>query len=204
MQGDRILFPGSTSESAARARPYSLALRALTRAARIATLTAFAWLSTLHAGPAGNIKRGTPAGGATNSTGTNHRLKGTAGQANAGRTSSSTTSVQIGFWYVISGHGPVGVEPAPTRGPLAFRLDQNAPNPFRDVTRVRFALPREAHVKLRIFDIAGRAIATPIDQTMATGEYTLVFKPRELSSGTYFYELRAGEFVQRKRLVLLR
>jgi hypothetical protein len=186
----------------ARARPKGIVLEALGRVALVAILAGLAVAT--HAGPAGNLKRVTLAGGATNSTGTNYRLKGTVGQDVAGRTISANHIVKIGYWYLLGPGGTVGTEPTPRQTPLAFRLEQNAPNPFRGMTRVRFALPQERHVSLRIFDVGGRALATPIDQRLGAGEYTFALEPRELSSGVYFYEMRAGEFIQRKRFVLLK
>ena len=150
------------------------------------------------------LKRVVAASGAVNSTGPSNRLRGTIGQGIVGRLSTTNPGLRLGFWYIVQQPAVTAVEPGPTRIPVAFRLDPNVPNPFRNVTRWSFALPQERHVTLRIFDVTGRAIATPIDQTMSPGEYTFVFEPRDMTSGTYFYELRAGSFIQRKRFVRLR
>jgi hypothetical protein len=154
------------------------------------------------AGPAGNLTRGVAGQGATQATGGAHQLRGTVGQALAGHAGSPTT-VGIGFWYVVRGGGLVAVEPLPVPATFSFRLDQNAPNPARGTTHFAFALPREGPVVLTIYDVRGRSVVRLIDREMPAGEYRIAFEPRELASGSYFYELRAGGHVATKRLVVL-
>lgn len=89
-------------------------------------------------------------------------------------------------------------------GPDQYRLSQNYPNPFNPVTTIRFELPQAELVTLRIFDTRGREVATLVNEKMPVGEHRVNFDGRRLASGIYFYQLRAGEFVQRRKLALVK
>jgi hypothetical protein len=88
--------------------------------------------------------------------------------------------------------------------PVSFELGQNYPNPFNPITTIAFALPRSSHAMLKVFDILGKEVATLVDQELATGRYKVRWDASGFESGVYFYRLQAGEFVQTKKLVLLK
>ena len=93
--------------------------------------------------------------------------------------------------------------------PKAFALYQNAPNPFNPTTTIRFDLPRAVHVKLSIYNVKGELISTIVDQHMTEGRKEIAWtakdsRGRAVTSGIYFYRLVAGDFVQTKKMVLLR
>jgi len=95
------------------------------------------------------------------------------------------------------------------QAPDAFALYQNVPNPFNPATTIRFDLPRAAHVKLSIFNVKGELVSTIADRQMSEGRKEFIWtavdnRGRAVSSGIYFYRLVAGEFVQTKKMVLLR
>ena len=73
--------------------------------------------------------------------------------------------------------------------PKEFKLDQNFPNPFNPGTTIQFAVPSQSEVKLTLFDILGRKVATLVDDEYSAGEYKVLFEATELSSGTYFYRI---------------
>ncbi len=83
-------------------------------------------------------------------------------------------------------------------------LEQNYPNPFNPRTTISFALASESDVTLEVFDAAGRLVATLLDGSKGVGRHTVDFDASRLSSGVYFYRLRAGDFVQQKKMVLLK
>ena len=94
-------------------------------------------------------------------------------------------------------------------GTPTIALLQNYPNPFNPATTIRFDVPSAMHVKLSIYDVNGGQIVTLVDQHMAEGckEITWTAKDnrgRAVSSGIYFYRLVAGDFVQTKKMVILR
>ncbi|HAY33659.1 MAG TPA: M12 family metallo-peptidase [Ignavibacteria bacterium] len=91
--------------------------------------------------------------------------------------------------------------------PSTFNLYQNSPNPFNPETKIRFALPEEAAVSLKIYDMSGKTIAVLLsDKFYTPGFYDVVFRSAEynVSSGIYFYELNTGNFREVKRMVLIK
>lgn len=93
--------------------------------------------------------------------------------------------------------------------PHAFTLMQNTPNPFNPMTSIKFDLPRAVHVKLCVYNVKGELIATLVNQHMIEGRKEINWtakdnRGRPVSSGIYFYRLVAGDFVQTKKMVLLR
>jgi hypothetical protein len=93
-----------------------------------------------------------------------------------------------------------------------FSLSQNYPNPFNPSTKIKFAIPnvetRHASslqmVTLKIYDILGREIATLVNEEKPAGEYEVGFNAINLPSGIYFYQLSAGNFVETKKMILLK
>ena len=89
-----------------------------------------------------------------------------------------------------------------TAVPSGFALSQNYPNPFNPSTTIKFYLPKSAFVTLKIFDILGKEITTLVNEKKSSGEYTINWNAEGLSSGIYLYKLKAGEFVETRKLVL--
>jgi photosystem II stability/assembly factor-like uncharacterized protein len=85
-----------------------------------------------------------------------------------------------------------------------FSLSQNYPNPFNPSTIIRYSLPQRSHVKLELFTSLGQRVAVLVDSDSEPGYHSVTFGSRELASGLYFYRLRAGGFVETKKLIILR
>ncbi len=88
--------------------------------------------------------------------------------------------------------------------PGKFALLQNFPNPFNPTTDIGFSLPRATVVELIVFDLAGREVAKLVSGYKNAGEHRLTFAARHSPSGVYVYRLRAGGFVQSRKMILLR
>jgi len=88
--------------------------------------------------------------------------------------------------------------------PSKYKLDQNYPNPFNPTTRIRFSISELSFVKLKVFDIVGNEIGTLVNQEKPAGSYEVQFSPVDLPSGIYFYQLIAGNFVETKKMILLK
>jgi hypothetical protein len=88
--------------------------------------------------------------------------------------------------------------------PSTFSLSQNYPNPFNPSTIINYQLPINSFVTLKVYDVLGNEVETLIDEEKSAGEYEIEFRASELGSGVYFYTLRAGEFVQCKKMLLLK
>ncbi|MFA5831866.1 MAG: T9SS type A sorting domain-containing protein [Bacteroidota bacterium] len=88
--------------------------------------------------------------------------------------------------------------------PLKFSLEQNYPNPFNPSTTIRYALPSSAHVKLAIYDILGREIATLVNEEQSAGWKEVQWNASSVSSGFYFYKLSVGSFVETKKMMMVK
>ncbi len=91
-----------------------------------------------------------------------------------------------------------------TRPPEGFSLDQNYPNPFNPSTTIRYSLPHHSHVTLAVFNPLGQKVATLVNSDIEDGYHEVQFNAGNLASGVYFYQLRAGGFVQARAMVLTR
>ena len=97
-----------------------------------------------------------------------------------------------------------GVEtPQLNQNPKDFYLVQNYPNPFNPSTTIRFNIPSESYVSLDVFDIMGREIANIVSGEMKPGSYSRKFDGTALSSGIYFYRLKAGSFSQTRKFIIM-
>lgn len=85
-----------------------------------------------------------------------------------------------------------------------FSLGQNYPNPFNPTTKMNFSLAKSEFTYLRVYDILGREVKTLVSEQLQAGEYQVDFDAKDLSSGMYYYSLRAGDFVSVKKMVLVK
>lgn len=85
-----------------------------------------------------------------------------------------------------------------------FLLYQNYPNPFNPSTTITFSIPNEEFVSLKVFNSLGEEVAELINETKPAGNYSVAFDASKLSSGIYFYTINAGNFVETKKMILLR
>ncbi len=95
----------------------------------------------------------------------------------------------------------VGEEPMV---PATYSLDQNYPNPFNPTTVIRYSLPAMSQVRLAVFDMLGRQVSELVNEKKEAGSYEVRFDATGLASGVYFYRIEAGNFVQTRKLLLLR
>jgi hypothetical protein len=95
-------------------------------------------------------------------------------------------------------------EEKPVVNPDIYTLAQNYPNPFNPSTIIEFTLPDVADVVLKIYDITGKEITTLANGSFEKGTHKIAFNAINLPSGIYFYRIQAGNFVEVKRMVLLK
>ena len=99
---------------------------------------------------------------------------------------------------------PVSVKKNELTGIANFMLNQNYPNPFNPSTNISFYLPQPGNVSLSIYNILGEKVRELINNELSSGWHEVSFTNEHLSSGMYFYELRANEYYQRKKMILLK
>jgi parallel beta-helix repeat protein len=88
--------------------------------------------------------------------------------------------------------------------PNTFVLYQNYPNPFNPTTRIRYEIPRETNVSMKIYDVLGREVVTLVDGPQKPGRYEIDWNAGKYATGVYFYRLRADPFVATKKLLLVK
>ncbi|MCB9220107.1 MAG: T9SS type A sorting domain-containing protein [Ignavibacteriales bacterium] len=88
--------------------------------------------------------------------------------------------------------------------PTEFRLEQNYPNPFNPNTSIRYSISNENNVILKVYDILGKEVATLVNERKSSGYYVVNFDASNLTSGIYFYTIRAGSFSETKKMLLMK
>ncbi len=88
--------------------------------------------------------------------------------------------------------------------PSGFSLSQNYPNPFNPSTAISYQLPANSFATLKVYDVLGGEIVTLVNEEKPAGLYEVEFDASEFGSGVYFYQLKAGSFIETKKMVLLR
>lgn len=98
----------------------------------------------------------------------------------------------------------VGVENNSTEIPKKFELGQNYPNPFNPATTIRFDLPKKSSYEFAIYNMLGMKVYEASEENLSPGSYNLNLNMSTFASGVYFYTLRAGDFFERKQMVLVK
>lgn len=88
--------------------------------------------------------------------------------------------------------------------PEHFSLEQNYPNPFNSMTKVKFQISNAEDVKLIVFDLLGREVATLVNEKLQPGTYETTFNAGDITSGIYFYRLQTNSYTETKRMTLVK
>lgn len=107
-----------------------------------------------------------------------------------------------GITYINS--NVTGVNQADNSIPQNFLLEQNYPNPFNPSTQINYSIPSAQKVTIKIYDELGKEVTTLVNSDQAAGNYTVDFNASELASGVYFYRIQAGNFIQMKKMILMK
>ena len=114
-----------------------------------------------------------------------------------------TGQVDRNIMFFVNISGTVGVaENGADAIPVKFELQQNYPNPFNPSTNIVYALPRAMHVRLAIYDVLGRQVATLVDARQPAGSHSVRFDSKGLGSGLYFYRLETENFTKARKMLL--
>jgi uncharacterized protein (TIGR02145 family) len=106
----------------------------------------------------------------------------------------------------IKGDGATAVEENQGRQdlPVRFSMSQNYPNPFNPSTTIKYRIPTEGNVSLKVFDLLGNEIATLVNDYRSAGSYSVDFNGKNIPSGIYFYKIQVNEFTEAKKMILLK
>ena len=108
--------------------------------------------------------------------------------------------------FVINTTFPTGVEPVSNSIPSEFNLEQNYPNPFNPSTKIRFSIPENSFVSIKLYDMLGREVGSLLNETKPAGQYELLVNSNKfnLKTGTYFYTLRTENYSDTKKMILIK
>lgn len=109
-----------------------------------------------------------------------------------------------GFIKKTTNGGLIAIENVSSSIPDNFMLEQNYPNPFNPVTMIKYRIHSSANVKIVVYNILGKKVSELINEKQNAGSYEVEFNGNNLPSGIYFYELRAGDFIETRKMVLLK
>ncbi len=99
---------------------------------------------------------------------------------------------------------PIGIQNLNTGVPMVFDMHQNYPNPFNPVTKIKFDLPKESNVSIKVYDIIGNEVTSIFNGNLKAGFYEADFNGSSYASGVYFYRIDAGDFTSVKRMILVK
>jgi glucose/arabinose dehydrogenase len=113
--------------------------------------------------------------------------------------------------YVLCGNGsiykfglnPIGIQPINSTA-SEYRLEQNYPNPFNPGTEITYSIPKESHVRLKIYNSAGQEVISLVNENQNQGTYKIQWNAADYPSGAYYYVLTAGTFTETKKMVLIK
>jgi len=142
-------------------------------------------------------------GGGNTTANANYNFNSTVGEPFIGKSNNTVNQQAAGFWYVYQQQTITDVEDDETI-PTEFKLEQNYPNPFNPSTKIKFAVPERSNVLIKIYDILGSEVATLVNKEMEVGRYDVEFNAGGYSSGIYLFRMEAGNYVNTKKMILLR
>jgi hypothetical protein len=108
------------------------------------------------------------------------------------------------IYYKRNPNGNVGINNISNEIPATYSLGQNYPNPFNPTTKIKFDVARISDVKIAVYDVMGREVQTLVNESLKPGTYETTFAGSQLTSGVYFYKLITGDFVETKKMLLIK
>ncbi len=152
------------------------------------------------------LERGVFGSGGGMNISANNSLIGTFGQTFVGVSANTVNGVYSGFWYI--NQTLVGISDGQLI-PKNFELHQNYPNPFNPTTTIKYSIPavetrHASSVQLNVYDILGGEVKTLVNEVKSPGNYEVNFNASNFASGVYFYRLQAGNFIQTKKMILMK
>ncbi len=109
-----------------------------------------------------------------------------------------------GYFELIYDPNYVSVDDRNETNISNYRLEQNYPNPFNPSTKISYTVKEQGNVEVLIYDVLGNLVNTLVKERKSAGKYSTIFNASQLASGIYFYSIRVNDFVQTKKMVLLR
>ncbi len=109
-----------------------------------------------------------------------------------------------GGWVLLQSERVAAIDPGEEPLPLTYKLEQNYPNPFNATTSIKFIIPETEKVILDIYNVQGELVEHLLKSTMSAGEHKIVWDASNVSSGVYYYQIKAGSFLSVKKCLLIK
>lgn len=148
-----------------------------------------------------NISRSSFGNGSGSVVGENNTIHNSLGQTIIGQASNSESNIMIGFWN--ANKTLVDLDENDLL-PNKFELYQNYPNPFNPTTNIKYSIPEASKVLIEVFNILGQRVSVLVDEEKTPGFYVHPFNAANLASGFYVYRISAKNFVDVKKMMLLK
>ncbi len=116
----------------------------------------------------------------------------------------NTGAIALDFMNTVLSNNPIGVEPISNVVPGKYSLEQNYPNPFNPETNIRFSVPAESFVKIKIFDVTGKQVELLLNEDLKAGTYEVKWNAVSKPSGVYFYRIEAGNFSMTRKMIAVK
>jgi hypothetical protein len=107
-------------------------------------------------------------------------------------------------WLIKTAPDPLNINKREVKVISEYHLSQNYPNPFNPSTNIEFDLPKTSKVTLKVFNILGEEVATLLSASLLSGSHSVEWDASNLASGVYLYRLQAGDYVETRKMVLMR
>jgi hypothetical protein len=107
-------------------------------------------------------------------------------------------------WIIKLKSDIVGMDEDVAEAPEFYNVSQNYPNPFNPTTKIKYSIPQLSNVVIKVFDILGNEIETLVNDEKPAGIYEITWNAEKFPSGVYFYQIKAGNFIQTKKMILLK
>lgn len=120
------------------------------------------------------------------------------------RATGNTGTLQAWSLIFTVNNNPIGIVPIGNIIPDGYNVSQNYPNPFNPVTNIKFSILKAAFVNIAVHDITGKEIAVLVNEQLSAGTYNTNWDAAKFSSGVYFYRIRAGNFTEVKKMILVK
>ncbi len=142
-------------------------------------------------------------GGGTGS-GDSYIVVSTFGQSLSGVAQYEGFSINSGFMHAAAESTITGIEQPEVYMPQQFIMGQNYPNPFRWITAIEYEVPEKSHVEIIVYNTFGQAISVLVSEDHYPGRYKVVFDSGGFPGGVYFYRIKAGDFLDTRKMLLLK
>lgn len=152
----------------------------------------------------GVSQQATVSSGAGMTHGEDLQLRATVGQSTIGWSGNADYTMESGFCRILLFETVMAVEDETADEHRVFQFSENRPEPFGSSTTLRFTVPSESHVSIKLYNLAGQHVLTVADRFYEPGQHTVRISGAKLANGVYFCRMTAGEYSRTRKMMVLK